>query len=523
MSLQQGRGAGCSGLIDMIVDGIGTTNAVTYACRVYGWDWEAALPVIDRTGRSGIPTHRLGDFKGHGSAEGEVQIASPPFPDLPKYARGTLTLQQNAADGGTLTNGVSFPIRISGLTFNREDLRDKTPSDLWQTHLNWVMDGAATITWGGHQVVISAATQNLLEVASGITKTYDPSDLRKHARQRLDAEGIANNDTGEFLMLATYIATATAPGTGLKVVDASFHKTDSAGGYFDITWDLRNTTDNTIFPHVHSSRASETPFIDTTAGVYNYTGNAATLSNLLWNGSTGSGTGFQSIAFAKDLNVTPIVDGKYLVVYEYRNPGATLTGTTRSGASLLEASMSGSSNSNGTAAQLYVTSNLSYGTSRRLITLSRCKVHSRNIRRFVLFRQLTGTTIPDAYPTTINGVPLPPIGTVNNAPFLAYGGGFWVNTSGGLTTGTVIYQGAKYKVNLGLTQNGNMPIAIGYEFYQDSAGIIENVPQSVFVRDIVGAINDTNTAPHWQYASVLGYPDIALAATGSFTAFTSGI
>ncbi len=29
--------------------------------------------------------------------------------------------------------------------------------------------------------------------------------------------------------------------------------------------------------------------------------------------------------------------------------------------------------------------------------------------------------------------------------------------------------------------------------------------------------------PHWQYASVLGHPDIVAVATGNFSAFTNGI
>ncbi len=529
MSLQQGRGAGLSsgtltpGFLDMAVDGVFPGGSITYCCNIRGWDWDAVFPKIVRTKRDGVPKHRLGDFTGSGTAHGKVQLQNPPFPNLPKEARGTITLQQQA--DGTLTNGVSFPVRLSNYHFERENLDEKAPSDVWHYDVHWVVDGSYALTWGGTQVIITPATENYSELGISIAKTYDPFALRNRAHQRIDAEGIPNNDTGEFATLATYIASATAPGTGLKVVTTTFHKTDSAGGYFDIEWALRSTSDETLMPRVHSSRACDVPFRDTTAGIYNYTGNNATLSNLLWNGSTGSGTGFQSVAFAQGLNVTPIVDGKYLAVFEYVNPGATLTGTTRSGSRLLEASMSGSSNSNGTAAQLYVTSNLAYGTNRRLITLARTRVYGRNIRRFSLFRILSGTTIPDAFPTTVNGVPLPPIGTVNNAPFLAYNntGGFWNNTSGGLGTGTVIYQGAKYKVNLGLTQSGNMPIAIGWEFYQDSAGIVENVPQSVFIRDIVGAISDTNTAPHWQYASVLGYPDIALAATGSFAAFTSGI
>ncbi len=464
MSLQQGRGAGLSsgtltpGFLDMAVDGVFPGGSITYCCKVRGWEWDAAFKVIDRTGRDGVPKHRLGDFTGSGSAEGQVQLQGPPFPNLPKEARGTITLQQQA--DGTLTNGVSFPVRLSHFHFERENLDGKNTSDIWNYNVRWVVDGAYTLTWGGTQVIITPATENYSQLGIAITKTYDPFALRNRAHQRIDAEGIANNDTGEFAMLATYIAAATAPGTGLKVVTTTYHKTDSAGGYFDIEWALRSTSDEVLIPHVHSSRASETPFIDTTAGIYNHTGNDATLANLLWNGSGGTNTGFQSVAFAKGLNITPLVDGKYLAVFEFRNPGATLTGTTRSGSSLLEASMAGSSSSNGTAAQLYVTSNLSYGTSRRLITLSRTKVHSRNIRRFVLFRQLTGTTIPDAAPTTINGVTLPPIGTVNNAPFLANGtGGFWIGTSGGLSTGTVIYQGAKYKVNLGLTQNGTPPKA----------------------------------------------------------------
>ncbi len=478
---------------------------MTYTCRVYGWDWKIALTPIDRTGRDGVPKYRLGDFSGRGTAEGLVQTGGYPYPLLPKYATGTLTLQQTTdPDTGTLTCGVSFPIRIHGIALGRQDEREKNAEDLWTDGLSWIMDGAATITWNGTQVTFSAATQNFSEVAVGIGKTYDPFGLRDRATQRIDAEGIANNDTGEFAMLISYIASAVSPGQSLKVVTTTYHKTDSAGGYFVISWSRRSTSDDTLFPHVMSSRASETPFLDHTSAIVAHTSNAATLANILWNGTT-SGGGFQSVAFAKGLVVSPLVDGKFLAVYEYRNPGATVSGTSRNGGRLVEAIM------NGSAAQLYVTSNLSYGTDRRLITVSRRRVFGSVVRRFVLFRQLTGTTIPDQNPTTINGVTLPFIGQVNSASFL------------GLPAQTVAYQGPKYKVNIGLSSSGNFPIAIGYEFHSDSLGIVDNVPQSVFIRDLVGNISDTDTTPHWQYASVLGFPDIAAPSTGSFAAFVSGI
>jgi hypothetical protein len=503
MSLQQGRGAGVSGVIDMAVTGI-PGGSLTYACRVYGWDWKIALQPIDRTGRTGVPNFRLGDFKGRGTAEGLVQTSGFPYPDVPKYGRGTLTLQQMADDAGSVSCGVSFPIRIHAMELGRDDERKPKAEDLWSNALSWVMDGAAVITWNGTQVTFSAPTLNFSETLVGIQKTYDPYGLHDRASQRIDAEGVTNNDTSEFAMLISYIASAVSPGQSLKVVTTTYQKTDSAGGHFIVSWARRSTSDDTLFPHVMSSRASETPFLDHTSAILTHTSNAATLANILWNG-TSSGNGFQSVAFAKGLVVTPLVDGKFLAVYEYRNPGATVSGTSRSGGRLVEAIV------NGTSAQLYVVSNLSYGTGRRRIILSRRRVFGSVVRRFVLFRQLTGTTIPDQSPTTINGVTLPLIGATNNATFL------------GLAAGTVLYQGPKYKVNIGLASSGNFPIAIGYEFHSDSLGIVDNVPQNVFIRDTVGLINDTNTAPHYQDSTVLGYSGITIPTQGSFGAFISGI
>ena len=243
--IEFGRGEGLAGLLDMIVDGIVAPpyTLPTFAVRVYGWDGAFNWAVIDRSGRLGFPKARLGDLHGQASFEGEIQNAAFPIPSDPKYATGTFTFTNNQSQ-----NAMSVPVRISGLSISKMDPRKKNSTDIWQISGKAVIDGPLSIMWNGSQAVIESATLNFAETAVGMSKVYDPNGLLVSATQRIDVEGVANNDTSEAAMLVLQIATATAPWISLKPVQAEFHRTDKAGGYYSVAWGLRDSKDEHELP-----------------------------------------------------------------------------------------------------------------------------------------------------------------------------------------------------------------------------------------------------------------------------------
>ena len=132
--------------------------------------------------------------------------------------------------------------------------------------------------------------------------------------------------------------------------------------------------------------------------------------------------------------------------------------------------------------------NLKFGTGFRWLTFSKQWLVSSPIRRFLVTRMLTGTTIPE-YATQM--------GMVNNASFL------------GLATGTCIYEGCSFSTNIALS--GTYTFFVSYHFRSDANGIYDQVPESLFLSGRACATSSTATG--WQNLSTLGLSGIIQAPT----------
>lgn len=314
------------------------------------------------------------------------------------------------------------------------------------------------------------------------------------------------------MAMHTVISNNTAPTysapSGLKIVNSKVVQlTGSLGtnNQYKGVWELgtRDSADNATFPETFSTRGSDETFTDSVATLITTgtNGNIATHANLLW-------SQFQGTPYAKGLRLSPVTDGIRKLVQKYRNIGYLVRGTTRSGARQIQAQVSGG------IVQLHIESAFYYtGTvgnpGRALIILSRVEDYSADIRDFILFRQIVGTTIPENSSSTINGITLPDIGQVNSGTFL------------GLAAGTVAYQGVKFKVNLGLTAAGNLSMLIGYSFHGNSLGIINGVPTSIYRRGLPRQFLSLPAPNSWVAATSLGYSDIVVPTNADFSAFNS--
>ncbi len=504
MPIAKGLPDGVSGHCQMFIEN--STASIAFAMQAYGWGYSQNFAPIDRSGRVASPYFRLNDLRGSGTIEGKVQLNAPPQSAGMKYNRGTITLTQQIAGNGSAVDYIAIPCLFNNTKFS---IDDKT-KDTWDVSCNFVVSGTSgTFTWNGNLITYSQPSPNNAETYQGLTKTYDPNNNVNAATQRFDCEGVPDNNTGEIATIIALIAgLTTPPEPGLKIFATNWQRSDTAGGQVVIDWRQKNSSDYINFPATHSTRAGDRPFVDTDPYILYSTANTPTFANMLW-------AAFQGQAFADGLTVRPLSTGgtsnQYHVVYEYNNPGATVDGRTWGGGREVFAITSG------TNSQLYATQNWAWGdnatsgSTKRQIFFSPQVVYGSSVREFILFRQLSGTTIPEQNPATINAITLPLIGQTNGEPFL------------GIGIGKVLYEGVKYRVNFGLTASGAFPIAIGYKFYCDTLGIVDNVPDILFTRPWYITTTDDNSQPHWMNTSGLGLPDINIPSTASFLAFTAGV
>lgn len=440
-------------------------------------------------------------------ASGIVYALSAAFP-TPSAPSGLKLVDQ-------ITTQLNEFLSVDKISYEKNDSKDKLELPATVTFLdNSSLQSHATIgrlnTTASTLTGFSLRETETVQITAAGTPHYFNTTkfgLRSTAQDILFPGNFTNQDNNSLntTALATLLSnssttTFSAP-SGLKILSSKTVRLTGSLGAADQwqgTWELatRDSADNINFPQTVSTRSASDPFIDKDPHIIDASGNVPTQANSLW-------ATFQSVAYAKGLRLSPLTDGKRLLVYEYRNPGVTVSGRTRSGARQIRARMSGGN------PQLFVQDVYAYSATRALVVLSMVLNYSAEIRDFVLFRQLTGSTIPENSGSTINGVALPDIGQINNNTFL------------GIAAGNVQYAGPKYKVNIGLASAGAFAIFIGYAFHENSLGIIDGVPSNIFQRRLLLQLASIPSRQSWVNASALGFPGVAQPSAASFSAFTA--
>ncbi len=496
------KGSGISGLMGFrsVTPG---SDLYQYNCDVYGWDLNQSMAIIDRSGPQGRPKSRLGDPVNRLHVKGQVQTSAFPYPLLPKYAVGTVTVTQQmnvTSTGNTTTCAIALSGRFHDMEWSASNSKSgpnaPSQSDMWNMEAGFIADGTATISWNNNQVTISAATQNFAQTDVGTSWTYDPNYLQTKALTRVDAEGITDANSANVAAMVTYIASlAGPPEPNLKVVTSTFHRTDSAGGNFIIGWGLNDTDDFVTNPPTSSVRASQHPYTDATAVVVDAgTTSCAEQANVLWGL-------FQSVPYAYDVTVRPLTDIKRLATYRFINPGIQWRGTGKPGPQQVPYTVQSGN------IYVYLSSNYAYGTGNRLVQASYTNdiAFGREILDYSLTRSITGTVLPRQYPQGIGGQSLPYYYTTNNAAFE------------GNASGTTLYTAVTFQFRSGLS--GVVTFFADYRFHHDSDGIVLGVNQINFNQPTI--INSTISATGWVLAAALGPPfsNLYFPASMSFAAF----
>lgn len=496
--MDTGRGAGVTGVVDILVN----NSTVQFGALVLIWKEDTKISSADATGQGsgGLSSSQSLLEKGSVILQCKFRRDIIPFPQALKNSQGvvTFTLSKAIPGSGQADIKMSATYRFTDVAVEYDE-KDK---EMWAgTIIGDRVDALTTSGWANNATQSSLASNGTGNsyLYAGRQKFYDPYALRDTSDQAFLVWGMAaDTDAQEVTSIAAILtAYSTPPQTLEKQHHAVGMRLSDTVMRITVHWSPRDIKDDTLFPHQVSTRSVINPFIDRDPQIFTSAATVANLANQVFKN-------FQSVAYAKAITVTPLTPGKKLVTFEYQNIGYLVRGKTRSGARQVEAKIVSNK------PQLYVLQAFAYSAARTLLILQRQYDYTANIRDFTIFRQILGTTIPENSGSSINGITLPDIGTINASSFL------------GLAAKTVLYQGVNFKVNLGLTANGALSMLIGYAFHSSSLGIVQGVPTGIFNRRLSKQINPAAfTTAGWYDADSLGFPDISQPPTGDFSAFNS--
>jgi len=503
--VDKGRNAGVTGIVDCVINGV----TVNFGMQVYIWDEDTAVSTVENTGQGSNDLGASLNLIENGNVllRGKVRKDLIPFPNALKDAQGTVTftLSKGIPGGGQADVNMVATYRFNQVKVHYDDPKET----MWDMTIGGPRVSALVASGFANNASSSTLTPNgsgNTYLYSGRQKLYDPNALVNTSDQPFNFWGLsADTDAAELTALGQMLAYwVTPPQASQKVHSVSVERLSSVVMRVRVHWGMLNTADEIIVPRTNSVRSYTEAFTDEQAFLVatNGTMTTAALANQIANSSQGVNYLASIIAQLRTPNIN-------FVVAKYYNPGQLWRGSTKSGARQVKAQMSGSN------AQLYVDRVVQYTTGsnpRGLIYLGIVDDYSVVIRDFMLFRMFTCTTIPEFGTVTVNGVSktLPQLGQMNS--------GTWQ----GLAAGTVVYQGAQFKVKIDQLTNGALTMLMGYKFHVNTYGIINGVPTSyirrAYMRQFSGSFPSDQS---WVNASTLGFPNVTQPTSASFTDFTS--
>lgn len=391
----------------------------------------------------------------------------------------------------TTTESLTFPGTFTELDAN--DLITKGVNTYVgndTAHTYSPVSGLKTRTRTPTQLTSTLGTLNQYKIVTEFGKLDSKDELiLPRARSVVDV-----NSLNSFATAAAIDSTPATP-SGYKLRDIITENPTPDHTLVEVRGGLRSHADDLLFPATKSFRSAQSPYMDYAAQLVAASGDIATQANTLW-------AAFQSVNYALGLWLYPRTDGLRKVVYIYRNPGIMFRGASGGGERLVMSKL------NGTNPQVYVVSNLSLGSGWRQVRLSRVTVHDSTFREFSITRLITGTTIPEAYPSTINSVELPHKGDI-----LLNGS----NSFLGLADSTCQYKGPAYRTNLSLS--GTLPFFMRYTLKQDDQGFAQGLPERYFHEPQYFNTSATNLG--WTNVSTLNIPDVSVPGGHHFQAFVA--
>jgi hypothetical protein len=228
MALQRGTKAGVSGIIEL-------STGAQFHVEPMAHGGALAPIVRDRTGRGsgGHQKVRLGTISGGGTVKGTAPADQYPIPTELRGATGNLRFQMHDGDY------VTIPVVISNAQWSFAE----ATKDRWDLTIAWTKNGTPSIAWAGSQTTTSLATANNQETYEGLQKIVDDKGLTTGAVQRFDCQGIDDTDAAETSLITSLTSGATAPISGLKLVNSTLVRTDSDACIVMLKWGLRTSED----------------------------------------------------------------------------------------------------------------------------------------------------------------------------------------------------------------------------------------------------------------------------------------
>jgi hypothetical protein len=241
LGANRGDNSGITGIVSII-------GSPQFYARCYFFDKAGSVQKIDRTGRGNTT-----DFAQTRSIReaskivlrGKVVGDGWPEPTNLLDANGTIILQFSTDPSGATGKKVTHSVIFDGSSISFNENKE----DDWDIQISATVVARPTWSgWPGTQVTPTAPVLTDQETWAGLQKTYDAQGLLTGAIRRIDVVGVADTDAAEEAKLAALVAAALVPMTNLKVVTATFERTDKNGGTVVIQWGLQNSEDQVETP-----------------------------------------------------------------------------------------------------------------------------------------------------------------------------------------------------------------------------------------------------------------------------------
>lgn len=234
-----------------------------------------------------------------------------------------------------------------------------------------------------------------------------------------------------------------------------------------------------------STRSSIHNNTDIEIALVSSTDDAATLADTY-------GAGFISQVNADSVSARKINPNVGEITYRFVDPGIQLKGNTFGSINRIVKARYSASN-----VQLYVASNVSRGTGKRVISLSKMFVQSSVVREFSIARSFATTSVPDFSSL---------LGKTNSASFL------------GLAAGSVFFYDARYLADISISGTRNFQMEYFFRF--DALGFFDEIPDELF--DVPLTVTSSATGTGWVNASTLGLATTpAILSTGDYSGFVT--
>lgn len=229
-----GRNAGVTGIIDFPAAG------VKFQVTLSGWEQGGDVSTRSRVGRGTGRWSKVRRVLSSGNllCRGRVRQDAFPIPTTFEGVEGQIVIALDAAR--------SVTCQILVTSYKLTDPEDEQTT--WQIKLAAQVTAMPTFAgFTGTQPTFTLPTLGDQQTYDGLTKGLDPNDLQSAATQTIDVWAVGDSDAAERTEMATLIAAAIAPLTGMKLRAVNLLPgRDADGCQFQLVWGRTSTAEDVV-------------------------------------------------------------------------------------------------------------------------------------------------------------------------------------------------------------------------------------------------------------------------------------